>query len=305
MRDDRATWTTMTDEGGSLAPRSARGLAPLLGETVGPVMVAVSTEGCDAGVRFAVAEAVRGGGDLHVVHVLDGETGSPAQAARTCLQAVERARDLVGQDVAVTSEIFHGDLIEGLVGLSRRTRLVVIQRTDRGGRRSSPRSTCIRLAARADAPVMCVPSDWTGRATGTVTVGVGDASTCVPLVRQALVEASVRASRLLIVHVDPPAGTGSSEIEVRHALVEAQRGLEEVAVEVAIVNGGSPADALVLASESSELLVVGRRHPLAPRRSRLGPVARRVVRESMCPALLLTPSESTSSAEWVFRGRLA
>lgn len=280
-------------------------MRPTLAAPVLPVMVAVSADGCDAAVRFAVAEAVRGGGGLHVVHVLDPAAGSPTRASEVCLGAVERARDLVGEDVVVSSEIFHGDLVAGLVGLSRRARLVVLQRTDRGRRRANPRPTCVQLASRAAAPVLCVPSAWTGPATGTVTVGVDATESCVPLVRQGLVEAASRGTRLRIVHVDLLAGSGRPASDLRHALVDARVGLEEVPVDVDVVDGGSPVAALLLASESADLLVLGRHHPLAPRGSRLGAVARRVVRDASCPTLLLTPSSTTSSADWVFEGRLA
>lgn len=280
-------------------------MRPTLGAPVLPVMVAVSADGCDAAVRFAVAEAVRGGGGLHVVHVLDIAAGSPTRAAQVCLQAVERARDLVGEDITVSSEIFHGDLVAGLVALSRRARLIVLQRIDRGRRRTNPRPTCVQLASRAAVPVLCVPSRWTGGATGTVTVGVDATDACVPLVRQGLLEAAARDTRLRIVHVDLLSGAGSPAADIRRALADACTGLEEVPVDVDVLRGGSPAAALLLASESSELLVLGRHHPLAPHGSRLGAVARRVMRDASCPALLVTPSASTSSADWVFEGRLA
>ncbi len=280
-------------------------MKPTLAAPVLPVMVAVSADGCDSAVRFAAVEAVRGGGGVHVVHVLDLADESPTRAAQVCLKAVERARDLGGDDVMVSSEIFHGDLVAGLVGLSRRARLVVLQCTDKGQRHTSPRPTCVQVASRAPAPVSCVPRGWTGRATGTVAVGVDATDSCGPLVRQGLLEAASRGTRLRIVHVDLLSGTGSPDSDIRHALADARAGLEAVPVDVDVIQGGSPVAALLLASESSELLVLGRHHPLAPRGSRLGAVARRVMRDASCPLLLVTPSATTSSADWVFEGRLA
>ncbi len=280
-------------------------MRPALAAPVQPVMISVSADGCDAAVRFAVAEAGRAGGGLHVVHVLDIAAGSPARAAQVCLDAVERARDLAGEDLVVSSEIFHGEMVAGLVALSRRARLVVLQRADTGRGPANPRPTCVQLASRAAAPVVCVPSSWTGRATGTVTVGVDATETCVPLVRQALLESAARGSRLRVVHVDLLSDAGRPAADIRDALVEARIGLAEVPVDVQVIDGGSPVGALLLAAETSELLVLGRHHPLAPRGSRLGAVARRVMRDASCPVLLLTPSESTSSADWVFEGRLA
>lgn len=269
-----------------------------------PVVVAVSADGYDAGVRFAAAEAVRGGVPLHVVHVLGLDAGSATQAARICFLAVERARDLVGQHVPVTSEIFHGDLIDGLVELSRRARLVVLQRhavTDH----TLPRATSTKVAAHAGVPVVCVPRDWNGRGLGTVTVGVDDTAHCVPLLREALSAARSRGAELRILHVDLPSDECDSERDIRIALAEASAGLEDVPVTIDITVDTTPVAALVEAMATSELLVIGRHHPLVARGSRLGPVARRVVRDASCPVLLLTPSASTSSPDWVFAGHLA
>lgn len=270
-----------------------------------PVVVAVSADGYDAGIRFGAAEAVRSGGPLHVVHVLGIDAGSTEQAARICFLAVERARDLVGQQVPVTSEIFHGDLIDGLVELSRHARLVVLQRHAVGSQHGLPRATSAKVASHAPIPVVCVPRDWNGRGHGTVTVGVHDTLACVPLLREALSAARTRGARLRILHVDLPSDECDSEQEIKSALAEAGAGLEDVAVTIEITEGATPLAALIEAMDASELLVIGRHHPLVARGSRLGPVARRVVRDASCPVLLLTPSTSTSSPDWVFEGHLA
>ena len=270
-----------------------------------PVVVAVSADGFGAGIRFGVAEAVRVGGALHVVHVVDREAASVAQAARVCLLAVERARDLLGPQVPVTSEVFYGDLIDGLVELSRQARLVVLQRHGAGGQHTDPRATSAKVASRAAVPVVCVPRDWNGHGSGTVTVGVDDTLDCVPLLREALAAARSRSARLRVVHVELSSDDCNSEMEIKSALAEADSGVEDVEVSITITAGGTPLVALMQAMETSELLVIGRHHPLIPRGSRLGPVARRLVREASCPVLLLTPAASTSSANWVFEGHLA
>ena len=53
-----------------------------------------------------------------------------------------------------------------------------------------------------------------------------------------------------------------------------------------------PADALVEASRTSDLLVIGRHDPAVPLGSHLGPVARAVMREAACPVLLADPVPS-------------
>lgn len=281
-----------------------------------PVVVAVSGDGFDAGIRFGAAEAMRGGGPLHVVHVVGPETGhgtqaslqssSATQAAEICFRAVERARDLVGQHLAVTSEIVVGDVIGGLVELGRPARLVVLQRHGADTPPAHPRDTSTKVAAHAAVPVVCVPRDWNGRGTGTVSVGVDDTSTaCVPLLREALTAARSRGARLRILHVDLPTDDCDSEQDIRIALAEADAGMEDVPVSIEISEGSTPLTTLTDAMATSELMVLGRHHPLVQRGSRLGPVARRVVRDASCPILLLTPGTSRSSSTWMFEGYLA
>ena len=55
------------------------------------------------------------------------------------------------------------------------------------------------------------------------------------------------------------------------------------------VRRSSVADALVQASGSSDLLVVGRHDSQVPLGSHLGPIARAVLREAECPVLLVDP----------------
>lgn len=275
-----------------------------------PVVVAVSADGFDAGIRFGVAEALRGGGPLHLVHVVGPETGretsAAANAAEICFRAVERARELVGHHFAVTSEILVGDLVGGLVELGRPARLVVLQRHGADTPPTHPRETSTKVAAHAAVPVVCVPRDWNGRGTGTVSVGVDDTSTaCVPLLRESLTAARSRGARLRILRVDLPTDDCHSEREIRIALAEADAGMEDVPVSIEISEGSTPLTALTDAMATSELLVLGRHHPLVRRGSRLGPVARRVVRDASCPILLLSPGTSTSSSNWVFEGHLA
>ncbi len=280
-------------------------MTPTMPNPLLPVVVAVSGDGFDAGIRFAAAEALRDGGPLHLIHVVGLEPGASARARPICFRAVETARQIVGHRVQVTSEIYHGELIEGLVELGRSGRLVVLQRHGAGGRRTDPRGTSVKVAARATVPVVCVPRDWTTHEMGTVTVGVDDTLECGAVLHEALLAARSRGARLRILHVDLPRDDGDSEHEILSALPAAAEGLEDVQVSIEIVAGGTPLAALVEAMETSELLVLGRHHPFKPHGSRLGPVARTVVREASCPVLLLTPSASVSPAEWVFEGNLA
>ena len=115
----------------------------------------------------------------------------------------------------MTSEIYHGELIEGLVELGGSGRLVVLQRHGAGVRRTDPRGTSVKVAARATVPVVCVPRDWTTHEMGTVTVGVDDTRVCAAVLHEALLAARSRGARLRILHVDLPLDDGDSEQEIR------------------------------------------------------------------------------------------
>ncbi len=258
-----------------------------------PVVVAVSGDGFAAALDFGAAEALRHGCRLHVVHVVDLGSVTTAHAEHICSRAVGYARELVDQQVPVSSELFHGELLDGLVELGRDARLVVLQRHVPGARRTDPPATSTKLASRASVPVVCVPGDWDDVRHGVVTLGVDDTGSCGPLLREALSAARARDATLRVLHVAPASSAGGREREISSALAEAVEGRNDVAVSITVVESDDPAAELVAAMSTSDLLVIGRHHRRVPRGSQLGPVARIVVREAACPVLLLTP-EATS-----------
>lgn len=286
-----------------------------------PVVVAVAEDGSAAALRFAADEAVVARAHLLVVHVVDLVAPAPAivveggagRAGVTIIQAVRRARAAVAGVVGVSDELFHGDVVDGLVDASRRARLLVLERRRAGADRVGPGGVCARVASAAGSGVVCVPSDWDGgrstRPGQTVTVGVRDALTCAPLLAEALAVAAVRGDLLRVVHVREPEGADDPEDEAdlaRAVAVALKRATVMPRPQVVVETmHGAPAAALVEASRTSRLVVVGRHRPRRPHGgSSLGPVARATLRGSVCPVLVATPAHSVSSVEWFFSGHL-
>lgn len=277
-----------------------------------PVVVAVAGDGSEAAVRFGAAEAVRSAAPLHLVHVVDlvpwrephvlGVTERAARKAEVVLwDAVSYARSLVADAIAVTSELFHGEVVPGLVEVGQEGRVLVLER--RTGPDLPERAVCAKVSSASRAPVVCVPSEWRG-ADGPVLVGVDSPETCHPALLAGLEAAAARGSDLRVLHArwsardeDHPdhlttADPGEVETTIREMLasfVRAQPDLDGVTCTVEVTHA-RPGDLLTEASHDADLLVVGRHDPFVPRGSRLGPVARTVVREAACPVLLLAPT---------------
>lgn len=155
------------------------------------------------------------------------------------------------------------------------------------------------------------PTDETAGATdpaepgGVVTVGLDqlDDPDAAALLQVAATEAERRGARLRVVHaVWGLAGLDELLVEKvsadRHLALATQvveqqvsrlrSGRPDLAVEVD-VRHVRPAEALVEASQGSELLVLGRHDPVLPIGSHLGSVVGAVLRESRCPVLVVGP----------------
>lgn len=277
------------------------------------VVVGVTADGIDAALSYAVQEARRWSRPLHLVHVLQLSAslayavahGGLLEAAQTSLDdAVARAEQLSAHEVSVTSELVDGgstveDLsrrCEGAAllvcqhrGLSRLARVVV-------------GSVAHGVAGRAPVPVVSVPEGWVPREDGpaVVTVAVQDPVEAPALVRLALDEARAREARLVVLRAWW-LGTGydllvadddyrrlwatGSGGEIEAVLAPLRETYPDVAVTVDVRHAPAP-DAVLDASERSDLLVLGRRHHLLPLGSHLGPVARAALDHAACPVLI-------------------
>lgn len=293
-----------------------------------PTVVGVPSDGdATAALRFAVGHAARTGAPLRLVHVYDvvpvgpladEETPDRRRAEERAGTVLDRAREEAGtladRDVATELRLVPGAPARGLVEQSVDAGLVVLQRRDHGilGRVLA-RSTASAVASRAYAPVVVVPSGWRDTGTGVVTVGLDDPGgpgepgdpAAAGLLRAAAAEAGGRGARLRVVHAVWGLA-GLDEILVEKVTADRHRAAaaERVEQQVATVRSGHPglvvevdvrhvrpAEALLAASEASDLLVVGRHDPAVPLGSHLGPVAGAVLRESRCPVLVVAPPD--------------
>lgn len=288
-------------------------------ENPNPVVVAVGYEPAGAALSFAAVEATRAGCGLHVVHVVHLVATGPEMVLvdttdierighQSLTAAVDQARTLMPEGATVTGEIVHGTPVPAIVSAARDAHLVVLQRRKLSRMaRIMTRSVSSGVAARAQVPVVSVPEDWeTGPAAPLVSVGVDDPARAGSVLAAALAAARSRGATLQVLHTwwypgvyddivtkrtedDEWATRARSEIEAVLA------GLDTSGVEVLIDAWHAwPADALVEASRGSDLVVVGRHDPLVPFGSHLGPVARAVLHEAVCPVELVNPGPAAT-----------
>jgi len=282
-----------------------------------PVVVAVGHDPIDSALGYAAEEAQRAGCGLHLVHVVHIAVQGPEQVLveaanvegvgkQTVEGALEHARDIVGDDTPITTELVVGPVVSSLVAACADARMIVLQHRAIGRlRRVVTRSVAGGVAARTSVPVVSVPSDWTPRPTHTwVTVGVDEPARSSDVLSAGLAAAQGRATGLRVVHafdfpsayddfVMAPTELGWAErarSEI-HGRLAALGGHADLPVEV-VVERAAAAEAILRASEDSALVVVGRHDPLLPVGSHLGPVSRAVLRDARCPVLLAHPEAS-------------
>ena len=285
------------------------------GPPAGAVVVGIALDGSDAAMTFAADEACRTHSPLHVVHVLQISgaeayggvlQGAYEAADATVAQGLTRARELVDGCVPVTGELVDdGWVVADLVDRASRGSMLVMQH-----RRLSPvrrlvtGSIVAGVASRCAVPVVSVPEGWHPDATeardAVVTVGVQHADEAEPLIRRGLVEAHARDARVEVLNAWHLEGGYDSVVadhefrsarqsritrELTPALAAACGEVPGVPVRLRIEHA-LPVEALLAGAQSSQLLVIGRRHHLLPLGSHLGPVARAVLQHSTGAVLL-------------------
>lgn len=291
-----------------------------------PVVVAIADEH-DAALRYAAAEAVRDRRPLRVVHVVPPPRGlAGPESVLITFEAVELVAEqllryqydhavaLVNGAVPVEKVLPRGAVVDRLLELSADADHLVVQHRNasRLGRLLTG-STAAALGARCPVPVVSVPELWPGpRPVPHVTVGLGDRDVDgreQPLLEHAFAEAEIRRASLTALHAwYLPSDYG--EVLIDHPTLRdwqdaARRDLEhqvdpwrtahpsvDVRVEVPHLR---PADALLRASRDSDLLVVARRRAHGP--VHLGLVVRTVVRESLCPVMVVTPARAVRASD--------
>lgn len=291
-----------------------------------PVVVAIGDEDEHyAAVRFAAVEAVREGRPLRVVHVIHPPFLGPGPeqmlltfedaeivGGKLLQAAVDRAEEVVAGRVPVTKRLRHGPVVPVLVETSEHADRVVLQhRHPTGLRRVFTGSVCSGVAGHAHVPVVSVPELWTDHnSAARVVVGVDDTTGNHRLLEPAFALAAERKASLVVLHawyipsmydeamlgraaVEEVRGKLSSQIADEMAVWEAAYPTVDAQLHL---SPARPADALVAASEGSDLLLLGRRSA-AHSLTHLGSVTRALIRESRCPVMVLPPASKATDTE--------
>jgi nucleotide-binding universal stress UspA family protein len=279
------------------------------------IVVGVGPDEVESALAFAAAEAVRAGCGLHLVHAVDltpmaadhvllPSVDMEAWGAGRIAEAVKIADELVDGAVPVTHDLVRGTPVGALVEVGRSARMVVLEHRHLTRlSRIVNRTVAGGVAAHLRVPVVAVPSGW--RPDGrqhVVVAGIDVPDRSDEVLRAALAEAHGRGAGLRLVHSWqlPQAYEGTFAAEdVRRwsnsaradvcAALDRVGDLSAATEAEVVVEQGRAADVLVQASAEAELLVIGRHDPLVPIGSHIGPVARGVLREAVCPVLLATP----------------
>jgi nucleotide-binding universal stress UspA family protein len=276
-------------------------------------VIVVGTDGGPDAARaiaYAVAEAGRRQQSLRVVHVvpeavpmsamlpLYGVDSLRTVGAQILADAVDRVRELAGDEVRIDSVLAHGPRVPALLAHTADASLVVLGRRSSTLARIRTGSTTSAAASRADCPVVAVPEEWaSGTEHGHVVAAVDGTSGNLDVLRSAFASAALRHASLAVVHAWRPlppydlALDSSGAVEAWRSQTEPMiwslvAGLRadfpEVEVRVDLVFD-AVADALVAAGRDADLLVMGRRGEGLHLGSALGSKARAVLRAGVCP----------------------
>ncbi|GAB3195109.1 universal stress protein [Nocardioides hungaricus] len=269
------------------------------------VLVAVGPDGVHEGVLgLAVAEAERRGTGVLLLHVVhgQGETPSLQQALTAVGRAVltDASNRLEGR-IPHTTEIATGPVAATIAERAARDGLVVLERRDAGTmERLLTMSVSTRVAAHAQAPVVVVPAGWTvPLEEQPVAVALDEPLLVNAQVRAALAHARAAGRRLVVLHAvwlaEPyqdllfsndtrERWIHEAEDVLRHSLTELGP-IDDVDLDV---RWRRPVDALVGATRTSSMLVLGRRPGHLG--VHLGALTRTVLRHAEGPVMVVDRS---------------
>jgi nucleotide-binding universal stress UspA family protein len=244
-------------------------------------------------VDLASREASLRGCPLLIVHV-----GAPASPDRVVQAAVERAA-AADPDIKVTGAVLGGEPAAVLVEASNDAALAVVGHRGIGGfAELLLGSVSAKLAAHAHCPVVVARGDDGGHH---IVVGVDGSVSGDAAIRFAFAEADRRAAEVLAIHaVSGPQFTGPSDAliydrcseEARavgllyRAVVNAHEQFPDLLVQRR-VQWAAPAETLVKASTSAQLVVVGRRGGGGLLGLRLGSVVQVLLHHAACPVAVV------------------
>ena len=276
-----------------------------------PIVVGVDgSEQSDRAVRYAVIEARRRGCGITLVHAIH-ETAPMAamlplysieaftEVGRRLVEDAEKLAQDLDPDVDVGTSVKAGSRVGVLVDAGEKASMIVLGHRSRSFTgRVLASSTTTGTAARAHCPVISVPDAWTmGEERGRIVVGVDESDASHDALDLAFREARLRDARLIVLHAWrlPTAydDISFSEVTVDDWMAAARDLMEktlapfrevypDVEVEIALRHE-FVGPALLGATETADLIVVGRRGHGAPLGVYLGSLARMLIREGRCP----------------------
>lgn len=273
------------------------------------------SEFAEQALDWAIKEAQASDGELTVVVstgrpvVADAAITGPFleqiedEAEKTARRGVQKAKDA---GVPAQGVLERGDVAGVLVNESRSSSLVVLGKRGLHGLRGRLGSVSAATAAHAECPVIVLPDGWEssqGDFTGRVVVAVDKLGLDSPSVKRAAEYALAHGKGLSLVTVIPsmtsmPSGSAELDAAVAEQLTEpARKMLQEVedgvvrqfsGLDTSIhILSGRPSDALVQASRSADIVVMGTRGRGGFRGLLIGSVSQAVLVDALCPVMVV------------------
>ena len=278
-----------------------------------------------AAVEAAAREARWRGAGLRLVHAfiwpamhvpLDPSPLGPPEGGlrnmveRLLAEAEESAR-AVAPEVAVTRAVVTGEPLTVLEAQSRAAQLVVVGSRGMGGFVGlMVGSTAVHLAAHGRCPVLVVREQ--GQRTGPIVVGVDGSSDGAGAVDFAFAEAALRGVDMVALHAwttwnasmpaprdaaapyanEPGALAAQEERLLSEVIAGHQETYPGVSVKREVVHGGTR-EALIEASRTAQLLVVGARGRGGFAGLLLGSVRQAMLHHAHCPVAVVRRSEDS------------
>ncbi|MCX4884896.1 universal stress protein [Streptomyces turgidiscabies] len=238
------------------------------------------------------------------------ESGLRNMVERLMAEAEERART-VAPDVGVSRAVVTGEPLTVLEAQSRAAELVVVGSRGLGGFVGlMVGSTAVHLAAHGQCPVLVVREQ--GESTGPIVVGVDGSSNGAGAVDFAFAEAALRGVGIVALHAwttwnapmpapqdeampyanEPQALAAREERLLHEALAGHQETYPGVSVKHEVIHSGTR-EALIEASRTAQLLVVGARGRGGFAGLLLGSVSQAMLHHAHCPvAVVRSPDNS-------------
>lgn len=291
-------------------------------ETPGPVVVGTDGSAHAAkAVLWAAGEAEARKQPLNIVHATDTEARArhlSSDAVRLVLDSGgglldEAAGEVRGAfpGVPVAMTLSEAGAAESLLTAAGVDGTIVVGSRGLGGFSALLLgSVGLRVAARAEGPVIVVRGDVEPAATGVVVVGVRD-DRDLDALRFAAWTAQQRKALLRVLSAwmflqnvgsmapmfDDASEIASAQLaETARIVAPVRKEFPDLAVTEHIVRAVSAAGALVEAAADADLLVVGARRPTHAIGSRLGPVAHAVLHHAPCPVAVVPHRDATPRA---------